>query len=299
MIHRPLACDTAMTLDCPAYQTYRSLNGSLMFNPQQRYPKRWKEMSVDFKLMFVYHGSMMVLFMVGGGISLRLEILVTLGLVAALSIISIRHRQQTNWHWPGVRFRDIAYATGTAALVGFFLVATTPLFPPSTPGALPWYLAALGIGIFGVLGSLKVVDYAEADFLAHCRAADQFGPETATTPPPPPPEPSEPAWKKVVRTTFSVLFMLVWIGGVLSFYYFGEAYKNGSPAPTVSQTEPLDNHGHTVYVTPAEKRRLDRLQAVSFVGIPAVMVTALILHFIVGVKLFPNTPTMPEYWRKR
>jgi len=45
-----------------------------MFDPPtQRYPKKWKEMSLDFKLMFAYHGSMMVLFLAGRILSVLQE----------------------------------------------------------------------------------------------------------------------------------------------------------------------------------------------------------------------------------
>jgi hypothetical protein len=37
----------------------------------KKYPKSWKEMSFDFKLFFVFHGCMMVLFMVTGPSLLR------------------------------------------------------------------------------------------------------------------------------------------------------------------------------------------------------------------------------------
>jgi hypothetical protein len=62
-------------------------------------------------------------------------------------------------------------------------------------------------------------------------------------------------------------FMLVWVCGVASFYFFGTAFKNGSPEPTATQTEPLEDHGKTVYVTPTDKRRVHALQLVSWVGV--------------------------------
>jgi hypothetical protein len=57
-----------------------------------------------------------------------------------------------------------------------------------------------------------------------------------------------------------VVFMLVWVAGVASFYFSGTAFKNGSPEPTATQTQPLTDHGKTVYVTPTEKQRVDELQ---------------------------------------
>jgi hypothetical protein len=38
----------------------------------------------------------------------------------------------------------------------------------------------------------------------------------------------------------------------------------------------------------------DKLQLFSFVGIPAVLVGGLVFHFFMGVKLFPNMPTLRE-----
>jgi hypothetical protein len=89
--------------------------------------------------------------------------------------------------------------------------------------------------------------------------------------------------------------MLVWACGVASFYFFGTAYKNGSPEPTATQTEPLENHGETAYVTLVEKQRLYILQVASWVGFPVVLIAGLALHFLAGVKLFPNTPTLAEH----
>jgi hypothetical protein len=73
--------------------------------PSQRYPKKWKEMSLDFKLMFAYHGCMMALFIAGQTLSVREEILFTSVLVMVLAAISIRLRKATNWRWPGLRPR--------------------------------------------------------------------------------------------------------------------------------------------------------------------------------------------------
>ena len=36
-----------------------------------RYPKKWKEMSLNMKLMFGYHGSMMAMMMAGGSLRVR------------------------------------------------------------------------------------------------------------------------------------------------------------------------------------------------------------------------------------
>jgi len=179
----------------------------------------------------------------------------------------------------------------------FFLYAATPLFPPSNAQSLPWYLAGLGIGVFNILSALKVVNGSEAEFASHCMIIDQYGRELE-----PPAQPSvevnEPKWMRVTRTTYMVVFVLVWIVGVVSTYSFGTAFKNGSPEPTPTQTEPLKDHGKTVYVTPGEKRRVHALQLVSWIGFPALVIVAAVLHFLVGVKLFANVPTLAEHWKR-
>src|SRR6266436_548712 len=66
-----------------------------LFDPPKDgdYPKQWKDMSLEFKLMFVYHGCMMVLFITGGVFSLRQELVFTSVLLFVLTSISIRQRR--------------------------------------------------------------------------------------------------------------------------------------------------------------------------------------------------------------
>lgn len=256
-------------------------------------------MSLDYRLMFVYHGCMMVLLVAGQGFSVRQESLLTIVLVIILVTISVRHRKVTNWRWPGVRFRDALYVVFGAAAVAFFLFSATPLFSPSDHHFLPWYLAGLGIGTFGILSGLHVVETSEANFLLRCRTIDQYGREIEQAPEPPAPKISDANWKNLARGVYTVVFVLVWIAGVASFFFFGSSFRRGSPAPTATQTEPLKDHGKTVYVTRSEKERIDSLQLVSWVGIPLVLVSAVVLHFLIGVKLFADAPTLPEYWVAR
>src|SRR5260370_34658934 len=92
------------------------------------YPKQWKDMSLEFKLMFVYHGCMMVLFITGGVFSLRQELVFTSVLLFVLTSISIRHRRLVSWRWQGVKPKNLLMTAGGVALMGVFLYAATPLF---------------------------------------------------------------------------------------------------------------------------------------------------------------------------
>lgn len=257
-------------------------------------------MSMDFRLMFVYHGSMMVMMMAGVGLSLQLEIFITIVLVAVVVSISLRHRARFGWQWQGAKGKDVLNAIGIAIFVAFFLFSATPLFPIDSQ-ILPWYLAGAGRGTFGILSALKVASGTETDFMLHCTVIDQHGqeiPRLCEIPKPRVVEVVEARWKKMARGTYFCAFMLAWIAGVLSFYVFGMSFKNGSPVPTATQTQPLQNHGKTVYVTAAEKQRIDQLQMASWLFLPVILF-GLVLHFIVGVKLYGNVPTLPEYFGAR
>jgi hypothetical protein len=65
------------------------------------------------------------------------------------------------------------------------------------------------------------------------------------------------------------------------------------------QTEASSDHGKTVYITHDQKSLSDRLELFAFVGIPFVIVGGLLLHFLVGVKLYPNTPTLREFLARK
>jgi len=252
-------------------------------------------MSLDMRLMFAYHISMMVMMVAGGSLTVRQELTIAATVAALILLASRYHRQKAHWRWPGIKPANVLYALGGIFLISIFLYSATPLAPPHNAHIVPWYLAGLGIGLFGILQSLKVAYASEAEFAADCMTIDQYGRELEPTRAPASVQLSEPNWKRVTKVTYSTVFMLMWVCGVASFYFFGTAFKNGSPEPTTTQTEPLKDHGKTVYVTPTEKHRVHALQLLSGVGFPVLIVSAAILHFLVGVKLFPNTPTLSEY----
>jgi hypothetical protein len=222
--------------------------------PTKPYPKTWKEQSLDFRLWFVYHICIMVLFFIGGKLTLREEILIAVCVAGVLIFISRRHRRATHWHWPGIRTRDALFAIGTALAAAFFLYSASALFPPSDHRFLPWYLAGLGMGSFGILSSLRIVYPSEAEFSMHCRTIDQYGREVDRTSEQPEATNIEPGWKKTVRGIYTITFILVWTVGVASFMAFGNSFKNGNSTPTATQAEPLTDHGKTVYIREAANR---------------------------------------------
>src|ERR1700682_4195235 len=173
------------------------------------YPKQWKYMSLELKLLFVYHGCMMVLFLIGEAFSTRQELAFATVLLFLLISLSIRHRRSTGWRWQGVKPNDLLMAVGGVALIGIFLYVAIPTLSPSNPRCLPWYLAGFGIGMFNVLRTLRLVDSSESAFLGNCHEPGnpiEQATNTASTEP----ESVEPKWHRAVRSVYSLLFFLVW-----------------------------------------------------------------------------------------
>jgi len=237
-------------------------------------------MSLDCKCMFGYHGCMMALMLLGGSLTLRAMVMVVAALLSSFAIISVVHRIRCGWRWPGVGVKNILGVGATVLLGGFFIGAVLPRATPSNPAIFPWFAAAAGIVLFGVLSNLRVVYQSEAEFLSFC--GDQ---------PPPPTEAvgdSEIAWKKTARRAYSGYFLAVWIAGVSFFRAFDSAYQNGSPKPTTERTEPLTDHGHTVYITTHEKRTVTALEYVMMIGIPSAILAGFVLQKRFGIDLNPN-----------
>ncbi len=250
------------------------------------YPQKWRDMSLDFRLMFVSHGCMMLLFMAGQALSTTWELSIVTCLAAVLVSISMRHRHEMNWRWRGARAKNVLAALGGAILMAFFLFAGTPLFPPSDRRFLPWYLAGGGIAVFGVLAALKLVVFSKDEFVKECEGPTSLGVPKSATDERKSVLGKDPTWKRVVRGVFVTLFLLVWIDGVASFYCFGVAFRHGSPEPTATNTEPLEDHGHVVFVPRDQKVLIDRLQRIMWIGIPSILVAGFVIHYIVGVALF-------------
>jgi hypothetical protein len=266
--------------------------------PSSNYPTRWKDFSLDNKLGFVYFGCMVVLFGNTDALSVKQELLATMILVAILLSISVRYRRRMNWRWPGVQTKGMLTALGILVAAGIFEFAVTPFAPISDPGFLPWHLFGLGGTVFGVLHALKIVQLSKSDFLRECEAvgaADFHAKSAAETIPV---VSTDPLWKRATRAVYGIVFFLVWLACLASFYYFGGAVRDGLSRPTPTQTEPLNNRGQIVYIQHSQKVLVDSLEKVMSIGFPLVFVSGFILHFLLGVRLFPNTPTLQE-WRKQ
>ncbi len=167
------------------------------------YPRSWREMSLEFKSMVVYHIGMMIMFMSGGLLTVPLEVGVALSLAMIGVFLSLRHRRQVAWRWPGVSTKEILIAVAVV-VGGVIFFAATPMFSPSEPYALPWYLAGVGIVSFNVLTVLRVITYAESDFVAP--AAQEGTAASEATP-----SATIPPWHTLIRMACTILFVVAWL----------------------------------------------------------------------------------------
>ncbi len=154
-----------------------------------------KNMALDFKLMFVYHIAMMVLFGTRIVDSAASQALFALVLFMVLVLISVVHKSRAQWKWPGIGILGLLSALLSVVFVyAFFSFAAYSMNPDfvfpdfqsisfidliseswsviitaaSFPVIAPWYLAGIGIGVFNLLTSLKLVTTKKSEFEAQC-----------------------------------------------------------------------------------------------------------------------------------
>ena len=145
-------------------------------------------------------------------------------------------------------------AGGSAFLFIFFLYYSQPppAFGPFSPLFLPWELAVIVMGSFFVLQQLKLVDYSESAFRESCGRGPEPGTSTGSEA-----EPPEAPWKRLVRGVYTIAFLLFWAVGVARPRFIMN-FPEWTPVAAFS---------------------------LLFIG-------AFIIHFVLGVRLLPNYPTL-------
>lgn len=104
---------------------------------------------------------------------------------------------------------------------------------------------------------------------------------------------AEETWKRYVRAIYTTAFGLGLLIGAVSFVCFLLLTIFGSRTPNAHQTEALWSHGRAVFITAGQMQVLNRLWLVFFAGMPILGATALILHFVLGIKIFSNREGNP------
>ncbi|MDR3748219.1 MAG: hypothetical protein P4M04_08735 [Acidobacteriota bacterium] len=72
------------------------------------------------------------------------------------------------------------------------------------------------------------------------------------------------------------------------FAYFVILARGASPVATPELGAGIVNHSHVFYVAIRQKHVYDLSLQTMRIGIPGIMLTGFILHYLVGVKIFHN-----------
>lgn len=139
------------------------------------FPRRWSEMSFDTKLFFAFHFCVIVMFALGGALSVPLEVGLAVGLATVALVASMLYRHRKGWRWRGAGLKQVLGAIGGIALVGLMFFAVGQFGAYTDPHLLPWFIAGTGIATFNALVSLRLVRASDAEFLADVRGNPALG----------------------------------------------------------------------------------------------------------------------------
>lgn len=247
-------------------------------------------MSFDMKLLFVFHGAIMILFLIGSQLTVSIELAVAGGLATVLAMVAIVRRMRLGWRWPGATPLRWLGALGTLLLGLVFAGASSFQFPPTSASALPWYLGLGGIVAFNLLTLLGLSHTTEAEFRASFDSGNvSVGRAQASII-----ETRQRTWQSLVVGVYRLLFFAAWLTFVAFIAADGWAMRDGSPALTAEAIIPLTEHGRTVYLPVWQGQIVEGLKLAGMIGIPSVIALGFLLHFGLGVKIFDNLPT----WRR-
>ena len=229
--------------------------------PKTKYPGSWADYSLEYKCMFVFFLGTMFMSLLSRQISAQFELLLAVTLIFSFIALSIRHRRTFGWRWNGIRTNDLLAAAFTVFVFIFFLYYTLPppLFGPFNPLFLPWELGVIAMGSFFVLQHLKLVEYSESAFRESCGRGPELSTSAGSAS-----EPLEAPWKRLVRGVYTIAFLLWWVIGVARPHFLMIFPPGAMVAAFV----------------------------VLFIG-------AFIIHFVLGVPLLPNYPTLEEIRERR
>jgi hypothetical protein len=256
----------------------------VFFDREFNYPRRWSEMSLDWKAFFVSFFAIMLMFMAGGALSTWVELGVEAALVVILAAVMIWQRLTDGWRWAGAGLPQFLDAALCTLAIGAFLVAALVMQPPFTPAMLPWYLGIANIGVFNLLIALRLARPSRAAYEHDCRPAEAQ--RIDIVPPRDLVAPSEAPPHRTIRITFQIAFFCVWLAGVTLFFSEGAMH----PSPESLRQFP--------FLAEAIKD-LSFLQAptvhmallvLCFVGMPSVLFAGFYLQNIAGIQVLPGLP---------
>ncbi len=129
-----------------------------------RFPRNWEDMSLDTKMFFGFHLSVMVMFVAGGALAIGTEIAIASALATCIFIASVVHRRYAGWRWRGAGLKEVGGAVAAFVIVAIMFVAVGQFGAYHNPRLFPWFIAGLGAASFNALTSLRLVRASQEEF---------------------------------------------------------------------------------------------------------------------------------------
>lgn len=247
-----------------------------MVSLRMKLPDQWGDYSLDLKLLLVFEVSMIVAAIIGDSLAGDSDVLY-FGLFAAyalfLFVIAKLHREIRHWHWPGVGGGDIVGAILTTIFTGAIAYVFLGDLPSGRSG-VPLACFVLALVLSFILQSLKLMAHTQDEF-DRCCEGYAGSPEDM---PPQAAEPPDRPWIANIKALFALFFLLAWLEG-FGFFVFHQIVLDGaSPAPTVTQSEEIQEKRAVRYVSPLQKHIDDWLLRIMVIAIPTAVIGGLALQ---------------------
>ncbi|PKA10849.1 hypothetical protein CH372_17350 [Leptospira meyeri] len=259
------------------------------------FPNQWKDYSLDYKCMFIYHGFMMILFILGDKISINIQFTIVALLLISIILFSIKYRIRIRWKWPGVEVKNTIYAIMIIILGLFFFFSSINSFPPFKSQTFPWYSAGFGIILFQVLNVLNITAYYKDKFeLKTDKTANFIKFENS------PLKENQNDNVNVSFIKYLIYFFsfFLWVTGI-SYFWLRDRISHNDNSEGIAKfiIEITNKFSKFLGITNTSPDVF--LKSILSYGIILLSISIFIIHFIFGIKIISNVPTIKEYLRKK
>ncbi len=253
--------------------------------------KEWENFSMDFKLIFVYHGFIMALLLISRIVPVEIQLAFVVLLFLILVYRSVKHRIENRWSWPGLEIKKIPFTVFSASMVLFFFLQNYNSSPPSDPTFFPWYAAGLVMFFYTVMIGLNISTLSRKTFESQCEGRKVV---------------VKPELQREEGIILEKLIIKIYHLASTSVIIMMIAYAWLSDRSTVEDR----NSGVTKAIIDSLEflagfigKSIDKGPEKFFEGIllywaPVVIAAGFIIHYILGIKVFGDSPTLKELMNK-
>ncbi len=253
-----------------------------------------QRLSFDAKLMFAFHGVMMLLFLAASRLTVPLELAIAGGWATLIALASTLHKRRAGWRWPGADAKAWLGALAGLGFAGVLAFVAAQNLPANRALLMPRFLAVAGIAAFNLLKSLNLVRGTQVEFQADITPPKPAFMTSERSETAPLVQRSPYGWQAWVVRAYTTAGLILWLTFMGFMYLDQKSVHDGHAAPTAAADWPLTEHGRTVYIPARTGQAIAVLKRTVFIAFPSFFALGFLIHFGLGVRLFSNLPT----WRK-